>query len=236
VVTPVHLSAVFAQYVRPAVATHAPRRRPMWWSIAQVARRMGIDLLPGGVDPDDCTDEVALEALVAGTAVDWDALLAADGRPVRSPYHDRWVERFVLSDGRWDVAPDLLVARLDHAMRRPVHELVLGNRREVHHTNSTLAWETHEPGSPATYAYLSPADADAAGIAEGAAVVVTSPYGSLGAVARVDASMARGTLVVPHGFTDPNVGHLTATDVDVDPLTGMPTLVGIPVTVRRGSA
>ena len=45
--------------------------------------------------------------------------------------------------------------------------------------------------------------------------------------------MARGTLVVPHGFTDPNVGHLTATDVDVDPLTGMPTLVGIPVSIER---
>jgi hypothetical protein len=44
--------------------------------------------------------------------------------------------------------------------------------------------------------------------------------------------MARGTLVVPHGFTDPNVGHLTATDVDVDPLSGMPTLVGVPVSLQ----
>ncbi|MFI5046475.1 MAG: molybdopterin-dependent oxidoreductase [Acidimicrobiia bacterium] len=231
VVTPVHLSAVFAQYVRPAVPPPADRR-PMWWSIAVVAQRMGIDLLPGGIDPDECTDEIALEALVAGTAVDWDALVAAGGRAVPYPRHDRWVERFVLPDGRWDVAPPKLVERLDHAVHRPAHDLVLGNRREVHHTNSTLAWEVGGAPAPVAYAYVSPGDADDAGIVEGQAVVVTSPFGSLEAEARIDESMARGTLVVPHGFTDPNVGHLTATDVDVDPLTGMPTLVGIPVAVR----
>ena len=29
--------------------------------------------------------------------------------------------------------------------------------------------------------------------------------------------MAAGTLVIPHGFSEPNVGHLTATDVDTTP-------------------
>jgi len=44
--------------------------------------------------------------------------------------------------------------------------------------------------------------------------------------------MSPGTAVIPHGFTEPNVGHLTATGADLDPLTGMPTLVGVPVTLR----
>ena len=67
---------------------------------------------------------------------------------------------------------------------------------------------------------------------DGDRVQVTSPHGSLVAVARLDDGMSPGTVVVPHGFAEPNVGHLTATDVDLDPLTGMPTLVGVPVTLR----
>jgi hypothetical protein len=52
------------------------------------------------------------------------------------------------------------------------------------------------------------------------------------AIARIEAAMSQGTVAVPHGFTHPNVGHLTSTDLDLDPLTGMPKLVGVPVTLR----
>ncbi len=44
--------------------------------------------------------------------------------------------------------------------------------------------------------------------------------------------MSPGTVAIPHGFAEPNVGHLTATDADLDPLTGMPMLVGVPVSLR----
>lgn len=60
---------------------------------------------------------------------------------------------------------------------------------------------------------------------------MTSPHGSVVAVARLDPGMSPGTVVIPHGFAEPNVGHLTATDADLDPLTGMPMLVGVPVTL-----
>ncbi|HEY7106188.1 MAG TPA: molybdopterin-dependent oxidoreductase [Acidimicrobiia bacterium] len=230
VVTPIHLSGVFAQYVQPAVDARG-ERRPMWWSIASLAQRMGVHLLPNGAGPDSCTDEDALRPLVADDAI-WDALLAANGAPVRAPRRERWVERDVLPDGRWDVAPAPLVARLDHAIERPAHPLVLGNRREVHHTNSTLAWPSEDGTEPTTFVYVSPGDAAEALVDDGDRVVVTSPFGELEAHARIDESMARGTLVVPHGFSDPNVGHLTATDFDVDPLSGMPTLVGVPVSIR----
>ena len=103
VMTGGHLSAVFAQYVRPVVPLRA-QRRAMWWSIATLARHMGIDLLPGAVDPDRCTDDEALGALTAGTDIAWSELLAAGGRPVPHPRRERWVEETVLPDGRWDVA------------------------------------------------------------------------------------------------------------------------------------
>src|SRR5262249_50665116 len=53
---PAVVSAVYAQYT-PAVVSARGERRPTWRSLAMLARRMGIDLLPDGLDPDSCTDE-----------------------------------------------------------------------------------------------------------------------------------------------------------------------------------
>jgi hypothetical protein len=67
-------------------------------------------------------------------------------------------------------------------------------------------------------------------------VDVRSAHGSLHGTARIDSTLCTGTMVVPTGFSEPNVGHLSATDIDIDPLTGMPTLVGTPVSVRPRAA
>ncbi len=228
---PRFLSAVYAQYTRPVVPPRA-ERRAMWWSISSLAHRMGIDLLPGGVDPDECSDEEAIQAVVAGSPIDWDELADAGGAPVEYPRRERWVERHVLPEGRWNLAPAPLVERLGHALQRPVADLVLGNRREVHHTNSLFTWEQSVGKTPQPFVYASPADAEAASVADGDRVEVASMHGTVVGVLRVDESMAPGTLVVPNGFAAVNVGHLSALDVDVDPLTGMPTLVGVAVTLR----
>jgi anaerobic selenocysteine-containing dehydrogenase len=233
-VVPIHLSMVFAQYTPPVVPARA-NRRPMWWSLAKVAERMGFNILPEDASPDACSEEEVFASMVAGTPVSWEALDRADGHPVRFPREDRWVERTVLADGRWDLAPQLLVERLEQALSHSSHPLVLGNRREVQHTNSTLAWGVGGGPPPRPYVYLSPGDAAAAGVDDGDAVDVRSAHGSLYGTARIDPALASGTVVVPHGFSDPNVGHLSAADVDVDPLTGMPMLVGVPVSVRPRS-
>jgi anaerobic selenocysteine-containing dehydrogenase len=133
-----------------------------------------------------------------------------------------------MSCGR-DLAPKLLMERLEHALSRPPSGLVLGNRREIQHANSRLAWGAGGAPRAQAYVYLSPGDAAAAGVREGATVEVRSRHGTLRGTARLDPALAPGTVVVPHGFSEPNVGHLSATGVDVDPLTGMPTLVGVPV-------
>jgi anaerobic selenocysteine-containing dehydrogenase len=225
-VVPVHLSQVFAQYT-PAVLPPRSGRRPMWWSLAKLAERMGLSILPGGVEADSCSDDLLFSSFVSGSPVSWSELLAAEGGPVEYTRHDRWVERTVLPDGRWDLAPPLLVDRLDHAITQGTHPVVLGNRRQVQHTNSTLAWESADP-----FVYVSPADAAASGVRDGDVVEVTSAHGRVSGTACLDDGMAAGTVVIPHGFSEPNVAHLTATDVEVDPLTGMPTLVGVPVSVR----
>lgn len=230
---PVHLSALFAQYA-PAALPLRGNRRPVWWSMAQLGRRLGLEILPPGLDPDTCTDTDICEVLAAPLPVAWEQVRDARGA-VEFAVEDRWVERLVLPDGRWDLAPQLLLDRLEHALRRPRHELVLGNRRERTHTNSTLAWGSGE-APLAAYVYASPYDAANAGVRDGDTVQVTSPHGCLTGVLRVDGRMSRGTIAVPHGFGEPNVSKLTAIDEDVDPLTGMPTLVGIPVTLSRVEA
>lgn len=233
VVTPVHLSAVFAQHT-PAVLPLRADRRPMWWSLGKLAQRMGLSILPGGADADACTDDEAVAAIVAGTATPWDEVRRAEG-PVLFPYEDRWVERTVLPDGRWDLAPPELAGLVDDALRRPRHDLVLGNRREVDHTNSTMAWGVagRPPSEP--YIYVNATDAEAAGVGHGDVAELASPHGTVTGEVRTDDALARGTVNLPHGFARPNVGNLTATDVDVDPLTGMPTLIGVPVSLRPAS-
>jgi anaerobic selenocysteine-containing dehydrogenase len=227
---PIQLSSVFAQYTPPVVPLRG-NRRPVWWSMAKLAERLRLDILPRGLDPDACCDEDICAHLATGLPAPWEQVRDAPG-PIEFSAEERWVERTVLPDGRWDLAPAALVDRLDHVFDRPTPELVLGNRRERTHTNSTLTWGTSSRPAPAPHLYLSPADAEAAGVHDGDRVEVTSPHGSLVAIARIEAAMSPGTVAVPHGFTDPNVGHLTAMDADVDPLTGMPTLVGVPVTLR----
>ena len=230
-IAPIQLSMVFAHYTSRAVAPLA-ERRPMWWSLGKVAERMGLSILPGDAGPDSFCEDDLFRAMVRGTPVSWETLQEAAGSPVEFVRHDRWVEETVLPDGRWDLAPDLLVDRFDHAMRRPGHDLVLGNRREMSHTNSTLAWGVTGVQTPRPFVYLNPDDATSRGLADGQAVEVRTAHGAVVGAARIDHNLAPGTVVVPHGFSDPNVGHLTAVDVDVDPLTGMPTLVGVAVTVQ----
>lgn len=226
-VTPVHLSAVYTQYTPPVVPLRG-ECRPMWWSIGHLARRLGFDVLDG-MDPDACTDDDVFAAMAAPTGLAWDEL--RQGAPIPGEHIERWVEETVLPDGRWDLAPAPLVERLHDVLRRPVPTLVLGNRREVHHTNSTLTWALPERVPATAGVHMSKPDAVAAGVADGDEVQVRSPHGSLTGVVRVDADLPTGVVNVPHGFSAPNVGRLTSDEVEIDPLSGMPTLVGVPVTV-----
>jgi anaerobic selenocysteine-containing dehydrogenase len=79
---------------------------------------------------------------------------------------------------------------------------------------------------------IHPTDADERGIADGAAVVVESGAGSLRGIARVTPDIRRGSVSVPHGYRNPNVGRLISNDDHIDPLTGMVLQSSLPVEVR----
>ena len=63
-------------------------------------------------------------------------------------------------------------------------------------------------------------------------MIVRSKHGELTGIAKVDASIRRGAVSVPHGHADANVNLLTSKD-DIDPVTGMTRYSGVPVSLHR---
>ena len=77
---------------------------------------------------------------------------------------------------------------------------------------------------------LHPADAGDAGAVDGEPVVIHSARGAMTGVAKVDVSIRRGAVSVPHGHHGATVNLLTDKD-DIDTITGMVRYAGVPVTV-----
>jgi anaerobic selenocysteine-containing dehydrogenase len=225
-----------SQYT-PAVVAAGAERRPVWWQFAQLGRRLGLSVLPGGLDADGATDDDVI-AQVARER--FDELRAAPTAIVADRPTSRWVHERLLPDGRWRLAPPALVAQLAElgslaeATTRVPAPLVLTPRRQLRTMNSQL----RDVGARRERAevLLHPADAaelgGGTGVVDGDLVEVASAHGALVGVARVDERGPRGAVSLTHGWDRPNVGRLTSSEQGVDPLTGMVWQSGLPVEVR----
>ena len=217
---------VAGQFV-PAVVSPVAARRPLWWIVGQLARRLGHDVLPGSLDVDDpaVDDDAVLESLVGADRV---APLRAMPSGVTAP-----IRRYGWLLGQaerppFDLAPPELVGELDRL--RPPAPLVLIPRRQGRHLNSWFPPAGLRQDSPVLL--IHPADAVDAGLTDGCRARVTSPGGRLVATLAVDETMARGHVSIPHGFEPPGgpgVGALISSTNHVDPLTGMVQQSGVPV-------
>ena len=118
----------------------------------------------------------------------------------------------------------VLVDRLGQIGEPP--PLVLVPRRVPHRMNSVMFG-----GPVGAEILLHPADAAAAGVVNGGRVEVRSATGTTFGVAWVTDSVASGTVSVPHGLAEPDVGLLTS-DAATDELTGMVHQAGIAVEIR----
>lgn len=224
--------ALAAQYT-PAVVPVGADRRPGWWPLAALAERLDASILPDGVTLEHAGDDDLLRLRVRPSArATFDELKAAGTVLVEEDRAFGWVERNVLPDGRWNLAPEPLVRQLETVAE--VAPLVLIPRRQWRHLNS---YGCDLPGlgkrEPADI-LLHPADAAEAGIADGGVVRVESAYGSLQGIARVDDSIRRGAVAIPHGWADPNVSALLSASEGVDALTGMPTYCAVPIAISVG--
>jgi anaerobic selenocysteine-containing dehydrogenase len=198
----------------------------LWWQFARLAELLGLDVLDGR-KADDCFDDDVLRLFAGRGRATFDELRDADGPVVAEPSATHWVEAR-LPDGRWNVAPDELVAQFERTDDPDPRRLVLIPRRERQSVNSLRS-----PGANAaseSNIWISPSDAVDLRVRSGSNVVVESKTGSLVGVALVTDRVVAGAVSMVHG-NDPNVSDLTSA-AQCDPLTGMVQQSGVPVVVR----
>lgn len=212
----------------PAVIEPIGDRQAFWWIVGQLGRRMGLDFFPG-FDLDTGTDDSFLAYILGQFGHDLAEL--QQERLLMDPPVIGWVQRFVDEKiGGWRLAPPLLTEQLSALQSRETAvetgALILIPRRQKYHENSKLL-ELRDPPQ----VFMNAQDAGVAGLAEGADVRVSSAHGTLVRPLKLDDTLRRGCINVPHGWSDElNVNRLTDSR-EVDPLTGMVLYSGLEVTV-----
>ena len=225
-------TATLSTQYTPAVVAPSGERRAAWRVLAELAELLGRSVLPEGLSADTCTDDDLLRPIADRSRGSW-AELVDERVAVAAPVYG-WVTGGVLPNGRWRLAPPLLVEQFSALAAAEPAPLALVPRRQVRHLNSQLTTGIARADPPAVL--LNAADADRLGVADGDPIVVSSAYGAVHATATVTDELRRGAVSVPHGLGEPNVSHLTSAAADVDPLTGMVLQSGVAVTVTLSSA
>jgi len=209
----------------PAVVEPVGERRSMWWVFAEIGRRLGYDMGALG-DPASSTDEDVLATLLAGARAPYDTVVAQGWAEVPRELPAAWVEDHIGRMGGWRLAPPLLVDALN-ALEPPA-PLVMVPRRQRKKLNGQLDFLGEDP-----VILIHPDDGSAAGVVSGRPVTVRSANGELTGVAKIDDSIRRGAVSIPHGHHVANVNQLTNKD-DIDVITGMVRYSGIPVSLHPG--
>ena len=214
------------QATRPVVGAVADRR-PVWWMFAALTQAMGRP----GPGPDDstatatatatATDEQFLRRVLRHSPLDADEVFAAGPRGVSRPTEHGWVRDELLADGRWNIAPALLLERLDTYDDPQPGAFLLAPRREMAWSNS-IAYGADPTGA---VVHMHPADAPLS------PVTLATDHGAISATVAADPTVRRGVVSISHGHADVNPGDLTSGDIDVDPLTAMPRAAGVDVQV-----
>jgi hypothetical protein len=134
----------------------------------------------------------------------------------------------LLPDGRWRLAPEPLVrqlAALTEAEPTPREQLQLIAHRQLGTMNSQLRELTD------TAVMVAPSRAAELG-GDGTEVEVRVAGRVVTGVVRADDRIPAGVVAIPHGWSAPNVSHLTSAEADIDPLTGMVRQSALPAEIR----
>jgi anaerobic selenocysteine-containing dehydrogenase len=215
-------SRVSVQYTAAAVEP-VGERRSMWWVFAELGRRLGYDLTSLG-NPDSSTDDDVLAVLLSGARTPFDDVAATGWAEAERELPAAWVDDHIGRMGGWRLAPRLLVDQL--TALEPLPALVMVPRRQRKKLNGQLDFLGEAPDI-----LIHPDDGAAAGVVNGGRVIVRSATGELTGIAKVDGSIRRGAVSIPHGHHAANVNRLTNKD-DIDVVTGMARYSGIAVSLH----
>lgn len=210
----------------PALVAPVGDRRSAWWVLAELGRRLGLDL--ADTRGEGASDDAALARVLARSRCTLEEAAAAGAVERAHEVPAPWVERHLERLGGWRLAPRFLVDALRELS--PSASLVFVPRRQARRLNSQLGYLGEPPE-----VLLHPDDAGAAGVVDGGRVVVRSARGEILGVAKLEPSLRRGVVSIPHGHEDANVNRLTDKD-RLDVVTGMVQYSGIPVTLHPAPA
>ena len=177
----------------PALVAPVAERRRCGGSSAQLARRLGFDVLPGGLDADLpwTADEAVLDAVVGADRL---AVLRAPRRAAPPPTSTASVGCSDAADRPpFDLAPPELVAELDRVL--PPAPLVLLPRRQGRHLNSWFPPAELRQDEPGVLVH--PTDAADAGVIDGQRVRVRSAAGAIEGTVDHRPSVGAGSGVDP---------------------------------------
>lgn len=203
----------------PAVVDPVGDRRSTWWVLAELGRRLGHELADTRG-----SDDAMLARVMAHARCTFEEVAATSWVERSQEIPAPWVERHLDRLGGWRLAPRFLVEQL--AALAPPAPLVFIPRRQPHRLNSQLGYLGQAPEI-----LIHPDNAGAAGVVDGLPVRVRSDRGEMIGVAKIEPSIRRGVVSVPHGHERANVNLLTSKD-DIDLVTGMVRYSGIPVSLH----
>ncbi|MGD9809850.1 MAG: molybdopterin-dependent oxidoreductase [Sphingobium sp.] len=217
-----------AEYSRyaPRVVEPAAERRPIWWIVRELSRRLGID---GGV-PDDVThDDDVMRPMMAHARASFDTVKVNPVAEVSEGRSYEWMHRH-LPAGRWNLDVPEVLAQLANASVDDADYLLIPHRQK-NKLNGQMSDGTANPRRPEQAALsMHPNDAEALGLQDGARVRVSSAIGTVEALLHLDTRYRCGVVSLPHGFGAANVNMLTDANA-TDPLSGMVQLGGIAVEI-----
>jgi anaerobic selenocysteine-containing dehydrogenase len=220
----------------PQLVPLGEERRQTWWMLGQLGRRMGLDVLDG-LDPDATDDNALLKHMLATGRQPAEELFAAGPRGIMIPRPYGWVHERALPDGRWRIAPEVMLARLPDLIETASapRGLTLVSGRELHNHNRVaygrFGYDRFDDDGKAAALGMHPDDAALQGLSDGEMVEIRGQEGSVGARLRLDANLRPGTVHLTHGWLKRNAARLSSRKAD--PQTGQPIMSAISVEVLR---
>jgi len=216
-------------YVRvaPAVVQPVGERRPLWWIIAQLGMRLGVDLTEGR-GPDDLDDVEMVRRLLARGRTDLGDPILAGPHGVRIPDVSGFMRDRVLPGGRWDVLPAVLLDSWDGRTTQPTSPFTLVSGRQLARSCSTDLVPPQRRRDRPTVA-LHPDDGVRLGVRDGDSVRIVGEDGEITAEVALDLGVTPGVVSIAHGWLAHNVSRLCSTTRRIDPLAGQPFMTALPV-------
>lgn len=205
-----------------AVVEPGADRRPVWWMFAALDAAMGRTATAPEM-PNDVSEEQYLRGLLRHARLDADDVFAAGPHGIDNGTEYGWVRETFLPAGTWRIAPAPMLERLARWHDPEAHAVVMAPRREMAASNSVVYGAGNATPVVRTHPALAPPTAT---------VTLTTPNGTITASLAEDENVRRDVVSITHGHRDANPGELTSTDDDVDPITAMPRVAGLPVRVE----